>query len=102
MVAMLRVLFLGIAVFLAGCVSTSGTRPVNKNNAVQSYLELARGYVQQGYAENAIKPVNRALELDPDSSEAYGTLGLIYQVQGENQSGGRVFQKGSVFEIRCC
>ncbi len=93
MVVMLRMLFLGVAVLLTGCVSNSGDRTVNTNHAVKSYLELARGYVQQGYAERAIKPANRAIDLDPSSAEAYGTLGLIYQVQGENSLADEAFKK---------
>ncbi|MRI35069.1 type IV pilus biogenesis/stability protein PilW [Endozoicomonas sp. OPT23] len=93
MAAMLRAIFLVVTVLLVGCVSNGGNRPVNKNNAVQSYLELSRGYLQQGYAERAINPVNRALELDPDSAEVYGTLGLIYQVQGENLLADQSFKK---------
>ena len=69
-------------VILSGCVNTSRT-PVDRDMAVKNYLSLAKGYLQEGYSEKALKPLNRALEIDSGSADVYGMLGLLYQVQGE-------------------
>ena len=73
---------LGMA--LAGCVSTGNSpSPVSDDQVAESYLNLAKGYVQEGYTEKALKPLRRALEVRPRSAEAYSVLGLVYQIQDE-------------------
>ncbi|MGB1271428.1 MAG: tetratricopeptide repeat protein, partial [Endozoicomonas sp.] len=67
---------------LSGCVSTD-SRPMNENQAVADYMKLARGYIEQGYTEKAVKPLKRALEIEPGSVSALGMLGMVYQLQGE-------------------
>ncbi|AMO56034.1 type 4 fimbrial biogenesis protein PilF [Endozoicomonas montiporae CL-33] len=81
-----------LAVVLTGCVSTGG-RQTDENQAVRSYIDLARGYVQEGYTENAIKPLNRALEIQPGSSDVHAMFALVYQLQGENRLAEQSFRK---------
>ncbi len=77
-------LLLCAAVVISGCVS-SGSRPANESRAVVDYMNLAKGYLQEGYSERAIKPLKRALEIEPGSADVYGMLGMAYQRQGEDQ-----------------
>ena len=93
MIAKLRISAVLFSIILSGCVSTGGPGPVNEDDAVRSYLELARGYVQQGYTEKAIKPINRALEIQPRSADAFGMLGLVYQIQGEGSLAEDAFKR---------
>lgn len=77
-------LLLTLSIGLTGCVSTStGKVPVNQDKAVVDYMNLAKGYVQGGYTEKAVKPLERALEIEPRSAEVHGLLGMVYQIQGE-------------------
>lgn len=82
---------LSVAV-LSGCVSTGG-RTTDEDQAVRSYIDLARGYVQQGYTESAMKPLNRAIELQPDSAEVQAMFALVYQLQGEVTLAEQSFRK---------
>ena len=79
------------AVILTGCVSSSGRLP-NENRVVVDYLNLAKGYLQEGYSEKAVKPLKRALEIEPNSPGVYGMLGMAYQSQGEDKLAERAFK----------
>lgn len=78
---------------LTGCVSNSASVPSGQGRAVENYMNLAKGYIQEGYTEKAIKPLNRALEIEPRSSEVHGMLGLVYQLQGETRHAEKAFSK---------
>ena len=76
---------LAMSIGLTGCVSTSTSSiPVNQGKAVADYMNLAKGYVQGGYTEKAIQPLERALEIEPRSADVHGLLGMVYQIQGES------------------
>ena len=77
---------------LTGCVTTD-SRPVNENRAVVDYMNLARGYLQEGYSERAVRPLERALEIEPGSASVHGMLGLAYQSQGEDQLAEKAFNR---------
>ena len=88
-----------LSVILVGCVSSGGGQSeVDDDEVVESYLNLAKGYVQEGYAEKALKPLKRALEVQPWSAEAHSVLGLVYQVQGENVLAEQAFRKALSYE----
>ena len=94
-----RRLMLGLTVILCassqlltGCVTTTG-RPLDENQAVVDYMNLAKGYIRAGYTEKAVKPLERALEIEPRSAEVYGVLGMAYQAQGEYQLADKAFNK---------
>ncbi|WP_422134229.1 type IV pilus biogenesis/stability protein PilW [Endozoicomonas sp. ALD040] len=97
MIAKLGISAVLFSIILSGCVTTGGPEPVNEGEAVRSYLELARGYVQQGLTEKAVKPINRALEIQPRSADAFGMLGLVYQLQGEASLAETSFRKALSF-----
>jgi type IV pilus assembly protein PilF len=69
-----------LAVFLSGCVteSTGGLpEPAPPESRVQAQLDLARGYLEQGNMERARTSLNKALEIDDRSVEAYVLLGVL-------------------------
>ena len=90
---------LTISLGLIGCVSTNtSVKPVDQTKAVADYMNLAKGYVQEGYTEKAVKPLNRALEIDPRSADVYGLLGMVYQIQGEGALSEESFRKALSYD----
>ncbi len=85
---------------LTGCVSHIGKNVSNQQQAVDNYMSLARGYLQEGYTEKAIKPLKRALEINHRSADAYGMLALTYQVQGEDKLADTFFRKALSYDAR--
>ncbi|MGI2027346.1 type IV pilus biogenesis/stability protein PilW [Endozoicomonas acroporae] len=85
-------LLFSVSLALTGCVTTD-SRPVNENRAVVDYMNLARGYLQEGYSEKAVRPLERALEIEPYSASVHGMLGMAYQRQGEDQLAEQAFNK---------
>ena len=88
------VLVFFVTLGLAGCVSTDTSRqPGKEDRAVADYMNLATGYIREGYTEKAIKPLTRALEIEPRSPEVYGLMGMVYELQGENALAEKAFKK---------
>lgn len=85
-------LLFSVSLVLTGCVTTDG-QPVNENRAVVDYMNLAKGYLQEGYSERAVKPLQRALEIEPDSPDVHGMLGMAYQRQGEDRLAEKAFKR---------
>ena len=90
-------LLFSVSLALAGCVTTD-SRPVNENRAVVDYMNLAIGYLKEGYSDRAIKPLERALEIEPDSARVHGMLGIAYQRQGEDQLAEKAFNRALVID----
>ena len=69
----------------SGCVTTSsgGNKPAPKEVQLQAQLDLARGYLEQRSWNRAKDPLQRALQIDPRSAEAYALMGVMYQGQNE-------------------
>lgn len=86
-----------LPIILMGCISHSDQRTEQRKKAATNYMNLAKGYLQEGYTEKAIKPLNRALEITPRSSEVHGMFGLLYQVQGETKQAEKSFKKALHF-----
>ncbi|WP_419536457.1 type IV pilus biogenesis/stability protein PilW [Endozoicomonas sp.] len=85
-------LLFSVSLVLTGCVTTD-SRPVDENRAVVDYMNLAKGYLQEGYSERAVKPLERALEIEPDSASVHGMLGMAYQRQGEDLLAEKAFKR---------
>ncbi len=67
-------------VCISGCVteSTGGLPdPAPPESRVQAQLDLARGYLEQGNMDRARTSLNKALEIDARSVEAYVLLGVL-------------------------
>ena len=75
-----------VLALLAGCAVTGSvdSRAVASTaDAVQSQLDLARGYLDGDSPARARKPLLRALELDPERVEAHVLAGRLYELEGE-------------------
>lgn len=86
------VLLFSVLLAMAGCVTTDKVH-VNENRAVADYMSLAVGYLEGGYTERAVKPLERALEIEPDSASVHGLLGVVYQRLGEEKLADRSFNR---------
>ena len=71
--------------FMYGCVTTTsgGHEPAAKEVQLQAHLDLARGYLEQRSWNRAREPLERALEINPRSAEAFTLMGVMYQGQNE-------------------
>jgi type IV pilus assembly protein PilF len=56
-------------------------------------LQLAVGYYQEGKYEIALDEVKQAIAIYPDSADAYGVRGLVYQAMGERILADESFRK---------
>ncbi len=102
----------GLVAGLSGCVSTTTTTsgnpgprsPNGKDMATASdqtstdrlvkvRMDLASAYFARGQAKDALDEVKQALNVRPDSAEAYALRGLIYAQLGEPGTADESFHK---------
>ena len=83
--AMVFTLFAGFG--LGGCVSTlpdeGGIKEKDPALFEQKNLDIAYGFLQEGYPGRAIGRLDEILKVNSRSARAYGMLGVVYQSQGE-------------------
>lgn len=90
------VAILMLALSVAGCVTTTDSRfsrEADRQKAVENYVQLATAYIGQGNIDRARNHLDRALEIEPDSSEALAALGLIYNSDGEPKLAEKSFRR---------
>ncbi|CAD5108045.1 type IV pilus biogenesis/stability protein PilW [Zestomonas carbonaria] len=90
-------LFLLLAGFLSGCVSTGNVDPMKtdkgRNEARDAYIQLGIGYLQQGETGKAKVPLRKALELEPSNGNAHAALALVFQTEMEPELADQHFRK---------
>ena len=70
-------------VCISGCVSKQPGADAQQE-LLQGQLDLGVGYLQNQDYPRAKDKLNRALEIDPASAPVHTTLGLLFQLEGEN------------------
>ena len=83
------------SVLLSGCVGTLSSEGKAQDQEVheQKNLEIAYGFLVNGYPFRAIERLQGILKANPDSAKAYGMLGVVYKAQGELELAKQNFQK---------
>lgn len=85
-----------LSVLLSACVTTtSGGFNVDESpeQALQDYLALARGYLDQGDLANAKRHLANAAGIDSNNAEIYSIRGLVLAREGENAAADESFQR---------
>lgn len=92
--AVVLLVFCGV---LSACVSSGNTPPLRtqegRQQARDAYIQLAIGYLQQGITEQAKMPLQKALELDPNSADAHAALALVFQNELEPELADQHYRK---------
>lgn len=82
---------------LSACVSSGNTPPLRteegRQQARDAYIQLGIGYLQQGVTEQAKMPLQKALELDPNSADAHAALALVFQNELEPELADQHYRK---------
>nr|WP_246480933.1 type IV pilus biogenesis/stability protein PilW [Motiliproteus sediminis] len=83
----MRIVLLFTVVALAGCATTEvDSRYTTKAVAerVEAWNNVARCYIQNGSYEQAKRPLQRALEINPQSGESLALMAFVFQRQQES------------------
>lgn len=82
---------------LSACVSSGNTPPLRteegRQQARDAYIQLGIGYLQQGITEQAKMPLQKALEIDPNSADAHAALALVFQNELEPELADQHYRK---------
>lgn len=90
----LLVLFCSV---LSACVSSGNTPPLRteegRQQARDAYIQLGIGYLQQGSTEQAKMPLQKALDIDPNSADAHSALAYAFQNELESELADKHYRK---------
>lgn len=82
---------------LSACVSSGNTPPLRteegRQQARDAYIQLGIGYLQEGITEQAKMPLQKALEIDPNSADAHAALALVFQNELEPELADQHYRK---------
>ncbi len=81
-----RILGIAMLALLLGACSSTPTYTSDPKRAAQANLELGVAYYREGRLQLAMENLRRAVELNPDLSEAHGAIAILYERLGENES----------------
>jgi type IV pilus assembly protein PilF len=79
----------------------SGTPAASQASAkarARARVDLAAGYFRSGQMSVALEEARRATQIDPNSAEAYGLLGLIYTELDEKREAEANFQRALLLD----
>ena len=62
-------------------------------SAEDSLFQEANYYLDTGYYDSAINSLEKLIELNPNSAEAYGLLGSVYNLQGDFDEAIQMYHK---------
>jgi type IV pilus assembly protein PilF len=92
-----------VASLLSGCASVQSGAPQGElatssdqtetQKRAQIRLQLAIGYYEQGQLNIALDELKQAIQIDPNSADAYGMRGLVYMDMGEPRLAEENFQR---------
>jgi len=89
-----RTLILAVMVAATGCSTTeTGVLQSNPQTAADLNAELGLAYMEQGKNEEALKKLQHALELNPDSANANHYIAELYRKLGKNPEAEEHYRK---------
>jgi len=91
----------GFALLLVACAGNEPSPQLPTAEAseiVQRQLDLGIGYMRNGDYQRAKEKLNRALEIEPKNASVHATLGLLFQLEGENKLAETYFSSAVRFD----
>ena len=93
-----------MSLFFVGCVTEKtlegSNKPVQEKDskkdekaALDDYITLANGYMQDGKRESALRAINKGLEIDSDSPELLNVMAYYYVTDGEDELAEKQYKK---------
>lgn len=85
-----------VLAMLSGCVTESSgsfTPDVSREQALNDYLQLSRGYLEQGDLDSARRHLQNAERFDSNNSEVHGIWALLYSRQGDTEHADESFRR---------
>lgn len=81
-----------LLVTLSGCVTRQSGPEIDREEALNTYVNLAMAYIENGNRESARHHLRKAFELDKNSPRALGAQAMLFQLEGENERAEQSFK----------
>ena len=88
-----RILSLAVMLAVVGCTTTNGEMQSNPQTAADLNAQLGLAYMEQGNNEEALKKLQHALKLNPDSPNANHFIAELYRKLGKNREAEEHYRK---------
>ncbi|MEJ2455666.1 MAG: type IV pilus biogenesis/stability protein PilW [Candidatus Thiodiazotropha sp.] len=106
--AVLRLLGIGLlTALLSACATMDGGEDATGNLGVERrdspakiYVEMGIAYMRDGQDAVALKKLRRAIEVDPESSEAHNVLAILYERLGETEMAAKYYERAAALDPR--
>ncbi|WP_341938606.1 type IV pilus biogenesis/stability protein PilW [Marinimicrobium sp. C2-29] len=85
-------LALSLLVTLGGCVTRQSGPEIDREAALNTYVNLAMAYIDNGNRESARHHLRKAFELDENSPKALGAQAMLFQLEGEKERAEQSFK----------
>lgn len=104
-----RIALLGstLLLFMLGGCATTGGGDATGNLGVERgespakiYVEMGIAYMRDGQDAVALKKLRRAIEVDPENSDAHNVLGILYERLGETEQAARHYDRAAALDPR--
>jgi type IV pilus assembly protein PilF len=93
--ARMLALCLLLPVLLAGCATTKVEDEKKKTEAVaRANTQLGVEYLRKGEYETSLKKLNKALEIDPNYSDAHDVIAVLYERVGQLDLAEKHYKRG--------
>lgn len=91
----MRIVWLfALMLLISACTTEEVLKPgVNPVDSARSRVAIAAQYLQQGEQEKALRHLQRALEQDPKSWEAYTVMGVLMEHEGDDKRAEENYRK---------
>lgn len=78
---------------VSGCVTRTSGPEVDREQALDTHIQLAMAYIENRNRESARHHLRRAFELNRDSAKAIGAQAMLYQLEGEDERAEESFKR---------
>lgn len=91
------IVLLSALVILSSCSSTTPKNP-HTSPTVDAYVKQSVQFINAGRLDAALASIKKAIELDPNSADAYTVAGLIYNGNNQKDLAERYFKRALSLE----
>jgi type IV pilus assembly protein PilF len=103
---LIPLLALVISLLLSACATTGGddaTGNLGQNkreSPAQIYVEMGVAYMRDGQESVALKKLRRAIEIDPEHSQAHNVIAILYDRLGEGAQAAKHYDRAAALDPR--
>jgi type IV pilus assembly protein PilF len=104
--SLIHIATLALALLISACATTGGDDATGnlgmnqRESPAQIYVEMGIAYMRDRQDSVALKKLRRAIEVDPDSSQAHNVIAILYERLGESELATKHYGRAAALDPR--